>query len=151
MPIDPALNIIRELLEQDVTLWDRTVLSVQNLIDVLGFCLPNTYFSFQNKFYKQIESVATGSLVSPIVANLYMECFEKKALHTASTPRHWFRFVDDTFVIQYEAHKQLFLDHISSLDLGIKFTVEGNHENGTIPFLDTLVRPEADNSSSISV
>ena len=42
-----------------------------------------------------------GSLVSPIIANLYMEHFEREALWTASnTPRHWFRLVDDTFVIQ---------------------------------------------------
>ena len=47
VPIDPALNIIRELLEQDITLWDRIVLSVQNIIELLGFCLHNTYFSFK--------------------------------------------------------------------------------------------------------
>ena len=92
-----------------------------------------------------------GSLVSPIVANLYMEYFEREALHTASTPRHWFRFVDGTFVIQHESHKQLFLDHINSIDPAIKFTVECSQENGTILFLDTLVKPEANNSLSVSV
>ena len=40
------------------------------------------------------------SPVSPIVANLYMEYFEREALCSASTPWHWFRLVDDTFVIQ---------------------------------------------------
>ena len=80
-----------------------------------------------------------------------MECFEKKTFCTASTPRHWFRFVGDFFVIKQEAHKQLFLDHINSLDPAIKFTVEGNQENRAISFLDTLVKPEADNSISISV
>ena len=40
-----------------------------------------------------------GSPVSYIGAILYMEYFGKKALYTASTPRHWFRFVDDTFII----------------------------------------------------
>ena len=33
----------------------------------------------------------------------------------------------------------------------MKFTVKGNQENGAIPFLDTLVKPEADNSLSIMV
>ena len=75
-----------------------------------------------------------------------MEYFEREALHTAFTPRHWFRFADDTFVIQQKSHKQLFLDHINNIDQAIKFTVEGNQKNGTIPFLDTLVKPEADNS-----
>ena len=42
-----------------------------------------------------------GSLVSPIVANLYMEHFEREAFQSASDlPRVWFRYVDDTWVIQ---------------------------------------------------
>ena len=61
------------------------------------------------------------------------------------------RFVDDTWVIQTQAHKQAFLDHINSIDPSIKFTVEGTQGNGAIPFLDTLVTPQADNSLSITV
>ena len=64
--MDPALNIINGLLEQDTTLCDRTVLSVQKIIELLEFCLHNTYFSFQNKFYEQVEGAAMGSPVSPI-------------------------------------------------------------------------------------
>ena len=93
-----------------------------------------------------------GSLVCLIVANLYIKYFEGKALQSAShPPRYWFRFVDDTWVIQQKAHKQAFLDHINSIDPAIKFTVEGNQENGDIPFLDTLVPPQPDNSLSITV
>ena len=86
VPIDPALNIIKDLLEKDEKLNDRTVLSVQNILKLLGFCLHNTYFSFQNKFYEQVEDAAMGSPVSPLVANLYMEYFEGKALATAINP-----------------------------------------------------------------
>ena len=151
VPIDPALIIIRHLLEKDEKLQDRTVLSVQNIIEPLGFCLHNTYFSFQNKFYEQVEGAAMGSLVSPIAANLYREHFEREALWSAfNPPWHWFRYVDDTFVIQKQVHKQGFLEHINSIDPAIKLTVEGNQGNGTIPFLDTLVMPEADNFLSIT-
>ena len=86
VPIDPALNIIKDLLKEDDTLWDRTVLSVQNIIELLGFYLHNTYFSFQHKFYEQIEGTAMGPPVSPIVANLYNEYFERESLHSPSTP-----------------------------------------------------------------
>ena len=86
VPIDPALNIIRNLLKKDEKLNDRMVLSVQNIIELLGFCLHNTYFSFQNKFYEQIEGAAIGSPVSLIVANLFMEDFERKALMSAIYP-----------------------------------------------------------------
>ena len=61
------------------------------------------------------------------------------------------RYVDDTFVIQQEGHKQTFLEHINKMDRAIKFMVEGNQENGTIPFLDTLVKSEAENNLSITV
>ena len=86
VPIDPALNIIKDLLEKDDNLSNRTVLSVQNIIELLAFCLHNTHFSFQNKFYEQVEGAAMGSLVSTIVASLYMEHFEGEALRSVSQP-----------------------------------------------------------------
>ena len=91
------------------------------------------------------------SPVSPIVVNLYMEYFERKALSTTSTPRFRMWCIDDTFVIQKEDQKQIFQYHINKVDSAIKFTVEDNQENGTTPFLDTLVKSEADNSLSITV
>ena len=110
------------------------------------------HVSFQGQFYEQVEGAAMGSPVSPIVANLYMEHLEQKALSTAPhPPRFWHRFVDDTFVIHKEVNKQDFLQHINSVDPAIKFTVEDNKEDGSIPFLDTIVKPEADGSLSITV
>ena len=87
VPIDPALNIIKDLLDKDTTLKERTVMEVGDIILLLEFCLKNTYFSFQDQFYEQVEGAAMGSPVSPIVANLYMEYLEQKALSTAPTPQ----------------------------------------------------------------
>ena len=50
-----------------------------------------------------------------------------------------------------KAKSKTFLDHVNNIDPAIKFTVEGHQENGSIPFLDTLVKPEADNFLSITV
>ena len=85
-PADPALNIIQRLLEQVTLPYNRTVLLVENIIQLLGFCLHNTYFSFQGQFYNQVEGAAMGSPVSPIVADLYMEYFKRIALRTATNP-----------------------------------------------------------------
>ena len=152
VPVDPALNIIKDLLEKDHTLKERTVMEVSDIILLLEFCLKNTYFSFQDQFYEQVEDAAMGSPVSPIVAYLYMECLEQKALSTAPTPpRFWHRYADDTFVIHNEVNKQGFLQHINSVDPAIKFTVKDNKEDGSIPFLDTIVKPEVDGTPSITV
>ena len=144
------MGIIKDHLEKDNTLKERTVFLVKDIILLWEFCIKNTYFSFQGQCYEQVEGVAIGSPVRPIVANHYMEYFEQKALSTTTqlTPRMWLRYVGDTFVIQGEDNKQNFLQHINSIDPAIRFTGEDNKE---VPFLDTIVKPEADGKLSITV
>ena len=89
-----------------------------------------------------------GSPISPLIANIFMEEFEVKAL--SSTPTLWLRFVDDTFVINKAEHSQAVLQHINSQDPHIQFTVEPTQQ-GSLPFLDTLVTIEKDNTFSTSV
>ena len=90
--------------------------------------------------------------VVPIVANVFMEAFETRAISTAlHPPRFWRRYVDDTCVIQHQSHKEEFLSHINSVDSAIQFTVEDAKEDGSIPFLDTLISPEQNGTFSIGV
>ena len=81
------------------------------------------------------------SPISPIVANLFMEDFEVKAINTAKNPpKMWKRYVDDTCVILDSIRKEEFFQHINSIDPKIQFTSEDPNPDGSIPFLDTLVR-----------
>ena len=106
VPVEPALGITKYLLEQDSTLKERIVLLVKDIILLLNFYPHNTYFSFQGQFYEQVEGAAMGSWVHPIVTNLYMEYFEKKALSTATYPQDGLGMWMTQFVIQKEDHKQ---------------------------------------------
>ena len=109
---------------------------------MLKFCLENTYFFFQGKYYKQVHGTAMGSQISPIVANLFMEEFESKAISTITNPpRLWLRYVDDKGVIQQVEYSQQFVHHINSIDYHIQFTKEIPSSHGSIQFLDTLVLP----------
>ena len=100
IPIQPTLNIIKKLLEEDTSLHQRTAMAVKHIYCLLEFCLTNTYFSFQGKLYEQKEGAAMGSPISPIVANIFMEDFENRALATSPcTPKIWKRFVDDAFTV----------------------------------------------------
>ena len=55
-----------------------------------------------------------GSPISPIVANLFMEDFETKAINTAQyPPKIWKWYVDDTCVVMDSARKEDFLQHIN--------------------------------------
>ena len=44
IPGDPALKAIKDLLEKDSTLKERTVLTVEDIIHLLGFCLKTHTF-----------------------------------------------------------------------------------------------------------
>ena len=152
IPVPSVLDIIRSKLEHDAYLSNRTSMSADNIIELLSFCLNNTYFVFQEEFYEQTRGAAMGSPISPIVANIFMEVFETKAIETAvHPPRIWKRYVDDTFVLQDQAHKEEFLQHINTVDPSIKFTVEDAKEDSSIPFLDTIIRQEADGTFTIGV
>ena len=152
VPIDPAHNIIKDLLDKDTTPRKELLWKLETLSSYWKFCLKNTYFSFQGQFYEQVEGAAMGSPVSPIVANLYMEYLEQKSSKYCPHPhKFWHKYVDDTVVIHREANKQGFLQHIKSVDPAIRFTVEDNKEDSSIPFLDTIVKPEVDGSLSITV
>ena len=89
-----------------------------------------------------------GSPISPHFANLFMEEFEVKALSSSPYPPHlWLRCVGDTFVIN--SHQ--LLQHINNQDPHIQITVGEPLQEGTLPFLDTLVATGPSNTLSTAV
>ena len=152
VPIESAITIIRNKLELDPELQNRTTMKVEHATSLLEFCLKTTYFQFQGRFYEQLQGGAMGSPISPIVANLYMEDFEIRAISSAvHLPSIWKRFVDDTFVVMESSRKEEFLDHINNIDPLIQFTTEDAKQDRSFPFLDTIVLPQPDNFLLTSV
>ena len=73
-----------------------------------------------------------GSPLSPVVANIYMDFFEKEALQSFSLqPKWWIQFVDDTNINWSHGKENInkFLDHLNSRSDHIKFTMEVEEEN----------------------
>ena len=102
VPILEALHVIRRQLESDDTLSSRSTMNTSSIIELLHICLTTTYFSFEGQYYQQNDGAAMGaamgSPLSPIVANIYMEHFEKIPIQTANkTPSMWLQYVDLTF------------------------------------------------------
>ena len=87
IPVPSALDIIKKKLEQDAELPNRTILPADSILELLGFCLNNTYFVFQGTFYEQTKGAAMGSPISPIIANIFMEAFENRAITAALHPQ----------------------------------------------------------------
>ena len=87
VPIVTAINTIRNKLTKDKDLQQRTSMSVNHIISPMEFCLKNTYFVFQGRYYEELEGAAMGSPISPIVDTLYMEDFKVKAHNTSPHPQ----------------------------------------------------------------
>ena len=117
VPVQPSIQIVKNRLQQDTSLPQRTAMSIPQITSLLEFCLTHTYFLFQGKYYEQVQGAAMGSPISPLIANIFMEEFEVKALQSCPNPPSlWLRFVDDTFVIGGAEHSQDLLQHINNQD-----------------------------------
>ena len=92
-----------------------------------------------------------GSPVSPVIANLFREHFEKAALSTSPViNKIWLRYVDDTSVIIPKSGVDEFFEYINSQNAHIKFTSE-QEEDGHLNFLDTCISRNPDDSLDISI
>ena len=54
------------------TLW-----SCQNVCDALSYHLDNIYIRFGTKLYRQIVGIPMGTNCAPLVADLFLYCYEK--------------------------------------------------------------------------
>ena len=86
VPMEPTINKVKQKLQQDPLLSQRTNMSISQTVTFLGFCLKNKYLLFQDKYYEQVHGAAMVSPISPLIANLFMEEFKVKAISSASHP-----------------------------------------------------------------
>ena len=86
VPVDKTLEVITERLHADDTLTSRTEMTIPQIVELLDFCLNTTYFIYDGTCYQQTHGAAMGPPISPLVANCYMEQFEKVAISTAPHP-----------------------------------------------------------------
>ena len=93
-----------------------------------------------------------GSLVSPTMANLYIEELEEKALNsfTGTIPSHWFRYVDDTWVQIQTQELEAFTQQINAVYKNINLP-RADTRNNSLPFLDCAVSLGKDGNLSIKV
>lgn len=140
IPINEALQVTKSKLEEDPSWSGSTSLTRDQIVALLETCLRKSNFKFRDVHYTMSNGLAMGSPVSAVIANLFMENFEQRAMAALTTlPKLWFRFVDDTFSIVKRRAVREILNQLNALDSNIQFTME-LEDNGCLPFLDTTVK-----------
>jgi len=130
VPIDGAVQATRRKLETDPDIENRTSVTPAEIAGLLDFVLRSIYFQYNGWIYEQQEGAATGSPVSAVISNLYMEVFEVQAIEsTPYKPKIWKRYVDDTFTIFDRSIVDSFLQHLSYQQPTIRITMETEKDN----------------------
>ena len=72
VPIDIILCFISRKIDQELI---NVLIPKESFISLIKLCVNNNEFQFNNSFYRQKFGVAMGSPLSPVLVNLFMECF----------------------------------------------------------------------------
>ena len=111
------------------------------LTQLFRFATAETHFLYEGKIYDQIEGVAMGSPIAPVLANLFMGYHEHNWLSKSDgkKPIVYKRYVDDVFCLfDNEIDAKEFLEYLNKQHPNIKFTSEPEL-NGVLPFLDISI------------
>ncbi|XP_059046970.1 uncharacterized protein LOC131842461 [Achroia grisella] len=138
VPISECVELVKSKLQENNIPDEYAIL--------LEHCLTSGYLVYRNEYYLQVEGVAMGSPVAPVVANLWMEKIDNLAISTTAFPvKLWKRYVDDIFCILEgtETEVMQYLSYLNSIHTKSKFTVEIEKER-SLAFLDIKVTVQKD-------
>ena len=145
IPVEEVINICAEDLYNDSNItsppFDKTV-----FVELMKFATCCIEFSFNDTMYRQIDGLGMGSILSSILANIFVGYHEKKVFSSncRCIPEIYFRYVDDSFAVFYNADDcSSFLDILNSMHPDLVFTIE-MEENNNLAFLDVLMEKKDD-------
>ena len=78
------------------------------------FATSQTHFIFNSKFYNQIDGVAMGSPLAPVLANIFMGFYESKWLneYNLSKPKFYLKLMSAIFYKISISHQNIALQKL---------------------------------------
>ena len=95
VPLQKTIGIILKRIHENKDI--NTSISNKNMKDMLILCTKSVHFSMNGGIYLQIDGVAMGSPLGPVLAGIFMVELERSLVPKLSSYiKFWKRFVDDT-------------------------------------------------------
>lgn len=137
----PSYMVIESVKNSWSMIKEFTELEYKDFMDLLIFCLNNSYCVCNDKYYSQIFGSPMGSPLSPPIANLVMESIENKVLKSLDfKPILFKRYVDDILTIIPKNKVEYLLQKFNDFNENIQFTIEVGEVS--INFLDVTIKKE---------
>ena len=140
IPLDETIDIcVKKLFQTPETLIKG--ISKNDFRDLLNFSTKESFFTYNKKFYIQVDGVAMESPIVPILANISLSHNEENCLNKCPIefkPSFYRRYVDVFVLFESPESAQSFREYMSSKHQNINFTIE-QEKNGPLSFLDVKI------------
>ena len=142
VPLDFTIDLIlNKIYDQKLI---TTKLTRTEMRTLLQLCTKDMHFMFDDKFYTQVDGVAMGSPLGPVIANIFMVELEKRLIPSMNDKISlWFRYVDDTFTFIKKGEVDNVIEILNGFHESINFTFEKEVKN-SLSFLDIKVIKNGD-------
>ena len=137
LPLNETIQILADKAFADGWFNKTTKLNLtkEDLVDLLKAATKNQLFQFDASLYEQIDGVAMGLPLGPLLANVSMCSIEETLRQDGLLPPFYRRYVDDTLTIMPDrVTADHFLCTLNYCHSSVKFTMETEHD-GSLPFL----------------
>ena len=152
LPLQFTLQLILDTIFKD-NIETFHNLNKRRLKTLLNLAASSTTLKFQGKYYKQVDGIAMGSPIAPMLADVSMNYVIEETLTASqqSRPTVLLRCVDDLFLVfSSNEEAQSFFGVMNRIHKSINFTQE-QECNGQLSFLDVLVSRNTGNVAQTSV
>ena len=128
VPVDEALVVVRSKLRSGVV---PEPLQTEDVIQLLRTVFNLTFFHFEGQVYQQTAGLPMGCAVSGIVAIVFMEAIERRALAQFARCPLYRRYVDDCYALVRNADEAQELQAcFNSQHPRLKFDLENCERDG---------------------
>ena len=110
-----------------------------DVIELLEVATKNQLFQFEGNLYEQVDGVAMGSPLGPLMANTFMCNIEEQLINQNKMPAFYNRYVDGTLSKMPDVSSASeFLSTLNGIHPSVSFTME-LEDNGKLPFLGMVI------------
>ena len=144
IPIDEAISTALEYISRhNIQLYG---LSINDFDLLLSTILNNNTFTFNNVHYRQVQGLAMGSRIAPVLAIIVLDKLEN--MHIYNNPytnlQVYKRYIDDIFTIMPNTQSEVVLNYLNNIHPTLKFEMELPKDDGFLYLLDTAVKINSD-------
>ena len=148
IPMEEIINIaVKVIFENDPNIK----ITQSELKHIFKIATSHTRFIFNGTYYDQIDGVAMGTPLAPVLANLFMGYHGKRWIdeYPGTPPLYYRRYVDYIFAIFNSKYDASTFFYYLNRHKNIKFTMELENQ-GKLSFLDVFIDNSLNSSSFIT-